>query len=324
MASISTVWPGRIASGTPANASAASAPAFLDPAARPHVPAVLLALSAQAAPDGATGLAKVLADQKADTDNALSKLEQARKSMISDRKAAAQEKLERVREALRMLRMLGGDPKVIAAQAKALARELQSAAREYGAALQAGAGADAAVAPTAIAPGSGDAAASTQGATLNGAVATPLAAQPAASSDVSANQKPTGVAQAAEKPSGLAAVGDADAVRTKALQAYQDRAAGQEAKAAENREIRQTMERFRETGREIKRLIEEAARKLKAQKPTDSDAQDAERAGNAMSREIEQLGKIVGEITGSSDAGGIDMSAASVPVSAATALDIMA
>jgi hypothetical protein len=79
---------------------------------------------------------KPLTAQQQKANDVINTLTQAKKSLISDRKAAALQKLELARRKLELLRSLGADPKMIAAQAKEIAQEIGEAAQEYSAALQ--------------------------------------------------------------------------------------------------------------------------------------------------------------------------------------------
>lgn len=88
-------------------------------------------------------------------DDALQALKQANSDMKSQRKAAAAQKIARLKKELESLKMMsGGDPKVIARQAARIARELSAAAKEYsGASGGITLGASSTTAPTAeVAP----------------------------------------------------------------------------------------------------------------------------------------------------------------------------
>ncbi|WP_448192403.1 hypothetical protein [Azospirillum sp. sgz301742] len=61
-------------------------------------------------------------------------LEASRIDVNADRKKAAREKLSRIREQLRTLKMVAGDPKTAAHEGARLARELSAAVKEYAAA----------------------------------------------------------------------------------------------------------------------------------------------------------------------------------------------
>jgi len=109
----------------------------------------------------------VLPDDKLEdlrrAEEALNKLKQVTDSQKDERKAAAREKIERLKKELQTLRMMAGsgDPKAIARQAKRIAAELASAAKEY-ASAGGGAGATAGGASDGAAAGP-DAAAGAEG-----------------------------------------------------------------------------------------------------------------------------------------------------------------
>lgn len=65
---------------------------------------------------------------------ALDNLTRTTAEMKRQRKGEAAEKVKRLKKELQQLRMMGGDPKVVARQAARIARELSSAVKEYGAA----------------------------------------------------------------------------------------------------------------------------------------------------------------------------------------------
>ncbi|MBC7950530.1 MAG: hypothetical protein H7Z12_01745 [Rhodospirillaceae bacterium] len=76
--------------------------------------------------------AKALEEKRQRTDEVLRSLTQMTDSMKNERKAAAAQKVERLKKELENLRKFsGGDPKAIARQAARIARELGVAAKEY-------------------------------------------------------------------------------------------------------------------------------------------------------------------------------------------------
>jgi hypothetical protein len=249
-------------------------------------------------------LAKSLAkDQKAAAD-LIATLDQVKKSMTSDRKAAAMEKLDRARRKLELLRMFGGDPKAVAREAKRIAEEIRAAAREYAAALKSEGRGDASAADSAAV----DASASTTAAPPDpgaaqaaGAAAAGEAAAKPADGLAKGDAPPVGetAAAATNQPHNLVDQDpanqepvketDRDAARQKTVQAYQDAAARVDAKAGKERVEQETLAKFKDAAREAKRLIEDAARKLKAKNPSDPDARDAERAKAAMDEQIQEL-----------------------------------
>ena len=78
-------------------------------------------------PENADALAKRLQDAKQTIDQ----LHSGRARAGEARKTAAREKIERIKEQIKMLKTMGGDPKVVAKQIARLAKELAAAAREY-------------------------------------------------------------------------------------------------------------------------------------------------------------------------------------------------
>jgi hypothetical protein len=206
-------------------------------------------------------VAKSLAEDQKRAADLLAVLDQAKKSMISDLKGEALEKLNRARKKLELLRMFGGDPKAVAREAKRIAEEIRAAAREYAAALKAEGGGDVSAAEgeqgTAQATGTSEAA--------------------------EAGAKPADAAPA------VVETADLEAARQQTVQAYQDAAARAAAQANKDRGEREVLAQFKDAAREVKRLIEDAVRKLKAKNPSDPDAREAEQAKAAMEKEIKEL-----------------------------------
>jgi archaellum component FlaC len=75
--------------------------------------------------------ADVLEKRLEDTRQAVSQLSAIKQSMSQTKKANAAEKIARIKEQIKMLKMMGGDPRSIARQIAQLARELSSASKEY-------------------------------------------------------------------------------------------------------------------------------------------------------------------------------------------------
>lgn len=63
--------------------------------------------------------------------SALSAMKEATEAQRNSMKSNAQEKLQRIKEQIRILRQFGGDPKVIAREVARLARELSGAVKQY-------------------------------------------------------------------------------------------------------------------------------------------------------------------------------------------------
>lgn len=89
--------------------------------------AFLLERLREADPESAGALEKQLDDIKKVT----AQLKDGKSSVAQSKKAAAAEKIKRIKAEIQMLKTMGGDPKLIARQIARLARELASAVREY-------------------------------------------------------------------------------------------------------------------------------------------------------------------------------------------------
>jgi len=81
----------------------------------------------QTNPEKANALEKRLEDTK----QAEAQLRAVGQTMSQSKKASAAEKVKRIKDQIKMLKMMGGDPKMIARQIAQLARELSSASKEY-------------------------------------------------------------------------------------------------------------------------------------------------------------------------------------------------
>lgn len=203
-------------------------------------------------------LPQTVLDKRKKGAEALAQLEQAHQAGIAHRKGAAKQKLEAARAKLQMVRMFGGDPKAMARQAKRIAQEIREAAREYGAALQA----------------EGGSAAGADG-----------GAGPAET-----GKADTGVADAAgDKPDAGDAGQDPDASHK--ASAYQTAATDMAARSDKARAEREDIEKFKEGARDARRLIEEAIRRLKAQKAAARDIDELEGARRSMTEAVDDLDK---------------------------------
>ena len=277
-------------------------------------------------------LANTLTEQLQKTSEALTKLDQARSSLVANSKGAAEQKLDRARKMLQMLRMLGGDPATIAKQAKAIAQEIKAAAREYSAALksEADGGAPAAAATAAMDSTSPltDTPAET-GAAAFGEIPTAVAAEAVvvkATSPERSGDRGDGSAAgrdpASQSASSQAAAlpADPEAVRQQTVQAYQDAANNAAAKANRDRGEQQVLEKFKDAAREVKQIIEEAVRKLRAKQPADPDAHAAVQAGVSLDHAVRELGDVM-QIEPGNGSVDISISLGSVAAAAPT-LDI--
>ena len=87
----------------------------------------LLDAISQADPEKANAIKKQLDD----TDQIIKQLRNGKSKAAQARKAEAAEKLERIKEEIKMLKMMGASPRMIARQIAQMAKDLASAAREY-------------------------------------------------------------------------------------------------------------------------------------------------------------------------------------------------
>lgn len=143
---------------------------------------------------------KALEEKQQQAADLIRSLNLAADDMKRQRKAAAQEKVERLKRELELLLKFGGDPKAVARQAAAIARELASAAKEYGSA-------------------SGGSSASALGNTANAA---PSAGEAPAQGESAASSTASPTAEAVKAEEGVAPQDSADA---KAAPPVQDGAA---------------------------------------------------------------------------------------------------
>lgn len=91
--------------------------------------------------------ADVLEKRLENGKQAVAQLRTGGSNAAQSKKAAAAEKVNRIKEQIKALKMMGGDPKAIARQIAQLARELASAAHEYTSAAAGGASAQDAADP---------------------------------------------------------------------------------------------------------------------------------------------------------------------------------
>jgi hypothetical protein len=66
-----------------------------------------------------------------DAGQAIVQLRNGKSNMAQERKAAAAQKIQRIKEEIQILMRMGGDPKMIAKQIRKLAQDLAATAREY-------------------------------------------------------------------------------------------------------------------------------------------------------------------------------------------------
>ncbi len=289
-------------------------------------------------------------DEKA--ANALTTLKQTQSDSINARKSAALQRLNRVREMLKVLRKFSGlikDPKAILRQAKFLAEELRAAAKDYALALKlegGGSGGGSSAAPVAIpsvdvAPAESASSSDSPTADSSTADSSPDASEadnantqtaPAAGNDsvpeASQPSKPDSLdSQDSAAMSAVAGV-DQDALRQKIIQTYRDGAEQIETQVKKNSSEQEVLEKFKDAALGIKSLLEDAIRKLKAKNPNDPDAKAGQKALDAMQKQVVELEKTMGSPSSSaSDASGLPNEGfvTSVPnTGASTALRILA
>jgi hypothetical protein len=269
----------------------------------------LLAALEKADPEKARALRKQLDESR----SILERIKSAKVDVDEQRKAAAQEKIRRIKEELKALRMLASvNPEAAARRAAQLSRQLSAAVKEY-ASASGGAGA--------LGGGAGISAASAGGAdSVNPAGVSGAAA----GAGVSASAPDVAVAAATETantaatdPSGATAAlqgqegttettpfaatdtpaeiaedsdGDGDSAST-IREAIQEQAAGIDRSFGESREHQEFAREVREIKNALKAIIELAKRKLeeKNDSSADRDINDAERALTEVESSLAQI-----------------------------------
>jgi hypothetical protein len=270
-------------------------------------PAVLITLSLQLSPGPSDDVAQTLADQAKKTTDALATLDQNDKSKAEQDKAEAREKLDLARKKLQTLQIMGGDPESLAQQAKAIGKEIKDAATEYTNALKVEMGGNTAAAPAEAAPADNAAADSaTAAATATGATATPP--------DGSA---PSPAAATAGDPAAPAVPAATPQTTVQAYQSAADRAA---ANARFDPVEENVLASFKGAAQDLKAIMEQASRQLKAKDPT---------AAHGGSNSEAEMDKAIQELTDTirikEGGGDTDISVGSVaPAAAAPTLDIQA
>lgn len=258
-----------------------------------------LSKKAEDASANAVALTPAQQKKKDDAQALVNQLHQVRESMISNRKGDARQKLDQAKEKLRMLRLMGGDPKQVARQAAQIAREVRAAAQEYSSALRES-GASSAVDASAAVSAANEAKAAS--------LANPNAA---AEADVSTTAVPTQTAADQDKDAQKQTPAEAKPITPEEVKkAYQDAANAIKIKGAEAQAERENLREFKDVAREAKRIIDEAARKLKEKKPGDNDAREAENAARQMQQAVSDMAKTVGEFlnpVSANDGAGVDV-----------------
>jgi hypothetical protein len=198
----------------------------------------------------------VASDPQSLRDRALVLLKTTAEAEADSIKARAKQRLEDAKTRLDYLRRWNFDPEVLARQAGHLAREVGAAAKDFAAAVHAGSNTGAA------ASGSREA-------------QTTLAGQ--------------ADAQTADP------AGNGEDETSFAQKAYQDMMADGTDQKTVSAGDRRTLEEFKAVAQEIKALLEEALRRLRAQKNADQNAvTDAQTSGESLNQAIQGLNSALG------------------------------
>lgn len=232
-------------------------------------------------------LPQAVVDRRRKADDTLLQLQTAQRSMVSDRKAAAKQKLDQAKARLQMLRMFAGDPKTMARQAKQIAQEIRAAARAYGAA-----GATEAPAET---TSSGTSPGGEAGAAAPGAAALPEDANGSGSQGEGTKKAAEPRAPAGEEPPPTA-----EEQRQQAGDAYRAAAHGIASRGAKSQAEREEIEQFKDAARLARQLLEEAARRLKQEEADPAEIEDLDKVSRSMTRAVEDLSaaEATGGVTG--------------------------
>ncbi|PWC55159.1 hypothetical protein TSO221_06000 [Azospirillum sp. TSO22-1] len=258
-------------------------------------------------PDDAT--AKRLQETRAAAEQAAKTLETSKVDIKAQRKQAAKQRLDMINEALRTLKMFGGDPKTAAREAARLARELAKAVKEYTDAGGSGVSAGA--------PVSGGAA-TKEGAKAEGKAGSDDGAS-AASGEVEAAGTEAGSAANAEgdaategraDAAATEAAGDAKAAEAKAAEAATGKAA--DAKADGGKEAPGSdgfAQQARALAKKLKIFLAQQAERLRSE--AGRDARQAEKDAKEALDTLRETERVVrslpGGNTGESPMEGLDM-----------------
>lgn len=236
--------------------------------------------------------AKVLQEKREKSDELLRTLTQMTDGMKRERKAAAAQKVERLKKELENLRKFsGGDPKLIARQAARIARELGAAAKEYasagGGAAAAGATPSApseanAATPAGAAGGQG-AQASADGATGDGIKAVAAeAARVAADAEAKIEQN----GEAGEENTGTQKALSPEEERAQFVDKLNAAVGESERRAGEAAADKKFENEVRNLFAQAKALIEQQRRRAEAENREDNEfeqfAKDVTAAGHAI------------------------------------------
>ena len=272
----------------------------------------LISVLEQSDPEKAAALRKKLEEAK----GILDRIKSAKVDFDEQRKAAAQEKIQRIKEQLKMLRMLAAvNPEAAARRAAQLSRELSAAVKEY---AGAGGGAGAGLAAGVGAAGIGMPAEGMTGGTAVAAAGAAVAPEsggnsvteaPAAVPEAGALEGPSASPDAAEPSAPPMAVGLTDDVPSQGM--HTDEQSGEGAEAGEGSLRERVQEQVAEANRTfaadradqdfardvreiknaLKAILEAAKRKLEQEgdPSADQDIKDAEKALNDVDRTLAQM-----------------------------------
>jgi hypothetical protein len=218
-------------------------------------------------------------DRRRKADESLLQLQAAQRSMVSDRKAAAKQKLDQAKAKLQMLRMFAADPKAMARQAKQIAQEIREAARAYGAAGAVDVPADAT---------SSDSASRGE-------------ANPGATGQTGAETPPDPAKGARSQPGDTGAVAEpgdspgedrpptAEEQRQTVAAAYRAAAHDVASRGAKSQAEREEIEQFKDAARQARQLLEEAARRLRQDGADPAEIGEIDKVSRSMTRAVEDL-----------------------------------
>ncbi|HBC07328.1 MAG TPA: hypothetical protein DC046_07060 [Rhodospirillaceae bacterium] len=270
----------------------------------------LLAALEKADPEKARALRKQLDESK----SILERIKSAKVDVNEQRKAAAQEKIQRIKEELKALRMLASvNPEAAARRAAQLSRQLSAAVKEYASAsggagavgIGAGVSAELAGGANSMNPaGISGAATGTGGAAAPDAAAgTAVPAVPETTNTAASDPSgATAALQGQEEAPGttpfaatdtlaeIAEDNDGDSAST-IRAAIQEQAAGMDQSFGESRAHQEFVREVREIKNALKAIIELAKRKLeeKNDSSVDRDINDAERALTEVESSLAQI-----------------------------------
>lgn len=234
-------------------------------------------------------------DRRRKADESLVQLQAAQRSMVSDRKAAAKQKLDQAKAKLQMLRMFAGDPKAMARQAKQIAQEIREAARAYGAAGAADVPSGAASSDSAS-RAEADSGATGPVATGQAGAETPLDEAKGSRSQPVDNGA---VAEPGDSP-GEDRPPTAEEQRQAVAAAYHAAAHDIASRGAKSQAEREEIEQFKDAARQARQLLEEAARRLRQEEADPNEIEEIDKVSRAMTRAVEDLSApdATGAVTG--------------------------